>query len=278
MEIEEIKKIFHNLEITNDIKILYAVEAGSRTWGLESKDSDYDMRFIYKHNDIRKYLQLQKIPKTIDGFSDDRIYDWQGWDIQKSLMALHELNPSIIEWLNSPIVYFDDQTNKDGFILNARKLLAEHTNYLPLLYHYRSMAKSNYNIHIKDKQEVNVKKYLYVIRPAGMVQWLISKLLINQDEAKDFNNSLVQIDFNIVLIEIKDQLTDECFDTIQKMIIAKKTMNEGDLQIRIKCIDEWIEKILNETDSTFKTIEKNNSKSKQSLSEYDELLFKVLGV
>ena len=37
------------IEFRDNVKILYAVESGSRAWGFASKDSDYDVRFIYVH-------------------------------------------------------------------------------------------------------------------------------------------------------------------------------------------------------------------------------------
>jgi hypothetical protein len=35
------------IEETHGVKILIAVESGSRAWGFPSKDSDYDVRFVY---------------------------------------------------------------------------------------------------------------------------------------------------------------------------------------------------------------------------------------
>ena len=37
------------IEQEHEVKILLAVESGSRAWGFESSNSDWDVRFIYVH-------------------------------------------------------------------------------------------------------------------------------------------------------------------------------------------------------------------------------------
>jgi uncharacterized protein len=44
---QEIADYLQTLEATERIKVLYAVESGSRAWGFPSPDSDYDVRFLY---------------------------------------------------------------------------------------------------------------------------------------------------------------------------------------------------------------------------------------
>lgn len=44
---ERIKSELQYIELTENVKIIYACESGSRAWGFPSKDSDYDVRFIY---------------------------------------------------------------------------------------------------------------------------------------------------------------------------------------------------------------------------------------
>ena len=51
--INKLKKV----EDEYDVKVLYAVESGSRVWGFNNADSDYDVRFIYKSNDLKDYLK-----------------------------------------------------------------------------------------------------------------------------------------------------------------------------------------------------------------------------
>ena len=156
---EKIKEILENLETKNNIKIIYAVEAGSRAWGLDSIDSDFDIRFIYVNRKSQSYVSLKVIKETIDGFSEDRVYDWQGWDITKTLRLIHAMNPTIVEWLYSPIVYKNE--SESSFPEHARKLVEEQKRILPLLYHYKSMAKSNYKAHIENKPKVII--YIYFV-------------------------------------------------------------------------------------------------------------------
>ncbi len=54
-----IQEKIREIEKQEQVKIIYAVESGSRAWGFASPDSDYDVRFIY----VRRpdfYLKLEK--------------------------------------------------------------------------------------------------------------------------------------------------------------------------------------------------------------------------
>ena len=103
-EIKElIKEKLEEIERDKNVKIIHAVESGSRAWGFASPDSDYDVRFIYvcQKND---YLKLETVKDTID-WELDEILDINGWDVRKILQHFHKSNATVFEWANSPIVY-----------------------------------------------------------------------------------------------------------------------------------------------------------------------------
>lgn len=97
-------KIKRNRE-KEKVKILYAVESGSRGWGFESKDSDYDVRFIYAHP-LDWYLSIENKRDVIE-YPISNSLDISGWDIKKALKIFKSANPPLYEWLTSPIVYLE---------------------------------------------------------------------------------------------------------------------------------------------------------------------------
>ena len=91
------------IENKENVKIILAVESGSRAWGFASKDSDYDVRFVYLRK-LEDYLKLEKSKDTIEWQLDDTL-DINGWDLKKALQLIYDSNPTIFEWLSTPIIY-----------------------------------------------------------------------------------------------------------------------------------------------------------------------------
>ena len=90
------------IEKIENVRIIHCVESGSRAWGFDSPDSDYDVRFVYvRPRDF--YLRLDKTRDVIEWQLDDTL-DINGWDVAKTLGLLHKSNPTVFEWNASPIV------------------------------------------------------------------------------------------------------------------------------------------------------------------------------
>ena len=90
-----IKNWLQEVERKHHINILFAAETGSRAWGGATEQSDYDVRFIFIHQDIKKYLSLTKVQETIDFQAP---FDTHGWDVFKAFTLLQKSNPSLLEW------------------------------------------------------------------------------------------------------------------------------------------------------------------------------------
>lgn len=159
-----IPKKLDELEQLEQVKILHAVESGSRAWGFASPDSDYDVRIVY----VRKkeyYLRLEEKPDFINWELND-VYDINGWDLDKALRLFQKSNATLFEWANSPVVYRTTREWEEiygkmkGFF--AKKAA---------MYHYYGTAKSNY-LQYLGGERVNYKKYFYVIRPLLACRWI----------------------------------------------------------------------------------------------------------
>ncbi|MCA1039878.1 nucleotidyltransferase domain-containing protein [Bacillus infantis] len=130
------KEWLQDLEKKHNITIYYACEAGSRAWGTASEQSDYDVRFIYKYNEVRSYLALKPEQETIIHASPA---DSAGWDLFKAFSLLEKSNPSLYEWAYSPIVYIDRQ----GFASRLRNFIIEEYSPFKLAKHYQALMSRN---------------------------------------------------------------------------------------------------------------------------------------
>ena len=157
----------HEIEQMEKVRILLAVESGSRAWGFASPDSDYDVRFIY----IRAkedYLRLNTMRDVIE-LPVDEVLDINGWDLQKTLRLLYKSNPTLFEWFSSPIVYMESD-----FADLFRRVMNDYFSSKRSLYHYISMAEGNYREYLKGGM-VKAKKYFYVLRPVLACRWVLEK-------------------------------------------------------------------------------------------------------
>ena len=154
-------------EQRENVKILLAVESGSRAWGFASPDSDYDVRFIYARP-VSDYLRLEETRDVIELPIDDEL-DINGWDLRKTLRLIYKSNHTVFEWLNSPIVYL-----KSDFAAEINTAAKDYFSVKKALYHYLNMAVHNYKAYLKDDY-VKAKKYFYVLRPILACKWLLDK-------------------------------------------------------------------------------------------------------
>lgn len=154
-----------DIEQPYNVRVLYACESGSRGWGFASPDSDYDVRFLYVHRP-EWYLRVESQRDVIELPIDDEL-DVCGWEWRKALGLLKGANPTLIEWLDSPVVYQEDET----VVAELRALIPAWFSPLRARWHYYSMARKNFRGYLQE-ETVRLKKYFYVLRPLLAARWV----------------------------------------------------------------------------------------------------------
>ncbi len=214
------KKIYRKLkeiEEKEKVRILLAVESGSRAWGFASPDSDYDVRFIYVRP-MEEYLRLDSPKDTIEWQLDD-VLDINGWDLRKALIQFKKGNATLFEWSNSPVVYKRTDT-WDKIYQVAKSYFSAKTG----IYHYYGTARNTYETHLQDEL-VKYKKYFYALRPLLACKYI------------EEYNCPPPVLFNDLL---KLDLPDELRQGIEELLEIKKVTQESDLNPQIPVIQDFI--------------------------------------
>jgi len=210
------------VEREHGVRILYACESGSRAWGFESADSDYDVRFIYAHPQ-EEYLRIDyRNWRDVIEYPIEGVLDLNGWDVRKALRLYRKPNPTLFEWLASPTVYRE----VGALARTLRQLAGDYYAPERARYHYLHMAQGNFRDFLRGPEVVR-KKYLYVLRPLLAVMWL------------DAGRGVVPMRFQDLVDAVVD--AGPLRDAIAALIAEKRAGGEIGYGPRIEPISAFIE-------------------------------------
>ena len=210
------------IEAEHGVRILFAIESGSRAWGFPSPDSDYDVRFVYAHP-VDWYLTLTPGRNVIERPINDDL-DIGGWDIRKALNLLLKPNPVMLEWLSSPIRYvWNCKVSEQLIALSGKTAYAS-----ACVHHYLHLGETQWRQNIGNRTRVSLKKYFYVLRPALAIRWV----RLNPDRAPPMNIQAMSNGLDL------DGAT---LNEIARLLVTKATAKEADEGNRVLLLDRLIQ-------------------------------------
>jgi predicted nucleotidyltransferase len=212
-----------SIERKHDVRVLFACESGSRGWGFASPDSDYDVRFVYAHK-LEWYLRVEAQRDVIEVPISNEL-DISGWELRKALGLMRRSNPTLFEWLDSPVIYREDEAVAAQLRGLAPKFFSEKKGRA----HYAAMARTNFRGYLQGPT-VRLKKYLYVLRPLLAAQWI------------DTGRGLPPMRF----AELAETLVDDASlrDEINQLLEFKMRAGESEHGVRYPRIHAFIEERL----------------------------------
>ena len=215
---KEIQEKLAEIEEKENVTVLHAVESGSRAWGVESPDSDYDVRFIFLRRE-KDYLSIREKRDVIE-WQLDEVLDINGWDLKKTLLQFCKGNATLFEWANSPIVYKTTDIWKE--IYDSGRL---YFSKKAALYHYYGTANSTFLQYLQG-EEVRYKKYIYALRPLLACRFI------------EDNRSIPPVSFGELL---QQKLPEELAAEINEMLKIKAVSDEKALHPQMPVIRKYIE-------------------------------------
>lgn len=220
---QEIQDNLDAIEKKYNVRILLAVESGSRAWGFASPDSDYDVRFIYVH-EAMKYIRVDAMKDVIE-WKLDEVLDINGWDLSKALSAFGKSNPNIMEWANSPIIY-----RKSAEWDTIREVAFSCFSEKASLCHYYGIANTTYRTYLRGDQ-IMYKKYFYALRPLLCCRYIER---YHQIPPMEFSLLMKQFDG-------KDPVLNQNLKKAIKELLDRKAMtDEGELNPQMPAIINFI--------------------------------------
>lgn len=245
---EAINDILKRVETEHDVKILYACETGSRAWGFPSPDSDYDIRFIYRH-DRDWYLKLNEPKDFIESLNGD--LDLSGWDLRKALVLLKKSNVALIERFQSPVRYYADEAFTQRFM----QLLPAYYSPVASFYHHWSLAGRFWE-EMQSRGDVKLKAFFYLVRSLLSCRWIV------RDDAVP----------PMHLEGLLKYATEEEKMMLRELVVLKATKTES----YVHPLSAWMQGLITQEFARLETAKANLRASSQDCSLLNDFFLKTL--
>ncbi len=229
------------IEAENGVRILLAIESGSRAWGFPSPDSDYDVRFLYLRP-RRDYLSVFEHRQVIER-PLDAVLDINGWDVKKALRLMTDSNAVVLEWLTSPLRYRADDSAATRLLQVAREVA-----YLPAYaYHYDRLARRSLS-EIMLADTARLKAYCYCLRACLALVWIRKR------------NAAPPMDLPSLLAGTP--VSQELRQTIDQLVAMKASATERDVTPRIALLDALCEETLRRPEERAQALDRSPERAR----------------
>lgn len=221
----------------NHVTILFAIESGSRSWGFPSRDSDYDVRFVYLRP-LADYLSVSSRRDVIER-PIDPVLDIGGWDLRKALQLSLRSNAALLEWLSSPLSYRTEAAS----VGTIRQLVRSAADPNALAVHYLHLGRRSLEKMQADGEAVRPKDYCYAMRAACCLEWL---LRFHEPPPMDMPSLLSGLTPGTALLA-----------RIHDLIARKAGGGEQDRQARDTMLDQFLTDRLNPTPPPLPSVDRD---------------------
>ena len=214
----------------HDLSPLLVADCGSHAWGFAQETSDWDVKFVYVHNDKDKYLSLRE-PMQHTEFKDEALNaTFSGYDVKKYLNLLLKGNANVYEMVESSYMLplaGDNARSLRNYTVDVLK-----ENLDKMMTHYAGLSFNTYRDRIRNVGEPTMKKWFYVVRPLLCVEYMF------------VTNNLPPLEFQNLLNQayVLDLVPHEVHDAMWKLLKEKR---EGDMtkvtNMDMKAVDTWVQ-------------------------------------
>jgi uncharacterized protein len=136
--------------------VIYRCVVGSRAYGLDSADSDYDRRGVYLPP-AELHWSLFGVPEQLENLETEEVY----WELQKFLVLALKANPNVLECLYSPVVEHATELAQEMLSLRERflskRVYQTYSGYVAS--QFKKLAQD-----LRNKGQVKRKHVMHLIR------------------------------------------------------------------------------------------------------------------